>query len=165
MALLMANNKKIKNAHPKIFNGIKFKSQLEIMTYKILIEQGFSPTYEQKRFVIWEGFCPTIPFLTKNRFKRKNHNIKVLSPFTCKDERPIESITYTPDFTFNYNGKCIIVECKGMMNDVFPYKFKLFRQELEKDPNKQNIELWEIHTKKQLLECIEQLKSKDNEHF
>lgn len=157
-------NKKIKNAHPKEVNGIKFKSQLEIMTYKTLLEQGFNPAYEQEVFVIWKGFIPTIPFYSKNKFKRKNCHIEVLSPFTCKDGRALCDITYTPDFTFDYRDKHIILECKGMMNDVFPYKFKLFRKKLEQHPDKENIEIWEIYTKKQLLECIEHLKSERNEH-
>ena len=41
----MKQNKKIKNAHPKEYNHIKFKSQLEVMTYKTLFELGFNPQY------------------------------------------------------------------------------------------------------------------------
>lgn len=158
----MSENKKIRNAHPKEYNGIKFKSQLEVMTYKTLLQAEMNPQYEKQTFILFDGFIPSVPFYTKNSFKRKNHNIEVLSPATVKDKRPLTGITYTPDFTFDYNDKHIIVECKGMVNDVFPYKFKMFRALLEQSKDKDNIELWEIYTKKQLLECIEHLKQETN---
>lgn len=154
----MAENKKIKNATAKMYNGIKFKSLLEIMTYKTLIQYGFEPKYEDKTFVIWDGFIPHIPLYTKNSFKRKNKNIQVVSNKTILDNRPLLSITYTPDFIFEYNNKTIIVECKGMVNDVFPYKFKMFRKYLETEENYNNYIIWEIFTKQQLLECIKLLK-------
>ena len=158
----MIENKKIKNAHPKEYNGIKFRSQLEVMTYKTLFELGLNPQYEKEKYVLWDGFIPTVPFYTKNSFKRKNHNIEVLSPFTVKDRRPPTKISYTPDFTFDYKDKHIIIECKGMVNDVFPYKFKMFRKSLETLNNKDAIEVWEIFSKRQLLECIEHLKQNTN---
>ena len=34
----------------------------------------------------------------------------------------MESITYTPDFTFNHKGFFVIIEMKGGVNDVYPYK-------------------------------------------
>lgn len=154
----MKENKKIKNARPKEYNGIKFKSQLEVMTYKTLLENGFTPKYEEETYILWDGFIPTVPFYTKNSFKRKNHNIEVISPFTVKDKRPPSNISYTPDVTFDYKDKHIIIECKGIVNDVFPYKFKMFRKSLETLDNKDAVEVWEIFTKRQLLECIEHLK-------
>lgn len=160
----MTENKKIKNAHPKEYNGIKFKSRLEVMTYKTLIEYGFTPKYEKETFILWDGLIPSVPFYTKNKFKRKNRNIEIISDSTCKDNRPLGTITYTPDFTFTYNNKYIIIECKGMINDVFPYKFKLFRALLEKRDDKDNIEIWEIFSKKQLIECIEHLKEENNDN-
>lgn len=159
---MASSNKKIRNATPKEWNGIKFKSQLEVMTYKTLLQAGFNPSYEKETFILWEGFIPSVPFYTKNKFKRKNHNIEVTGSSTVKDKRPLTNITYTPDFTFKYNGKFIVVECKGLQNDVFPYKFKMFRKHLEQLENSDNIEVWEIFTKRQLLECIEQLKQKTN---
>ena len=156
----MKENKKIKNAHPKEYNHIKFKSQLEVMTYKTLFELGLNPQYEKEKYVLWDGFIPTVPFYTKNKFKRKDHRIEVISKTTCKDNRPLSDITYTPDITFDYNNKHIIVEVKGFANNIFPYKFKLFRWLLEQREDKDKFEVWEIHTKKQLLECLEQLKQK-----
>jgi len=158
----MIENKKIKNAHPKEYNGIKFRSQLEVTTYKTLIEYGFTPKYEEETFILWDGFIPSVPFYTKNKFKRKNHNIEVVSKFTCKDMRPLTSMIYTPDFTFDYKGKHIIIEVKGFSTDTFVYRFKMFRASLEKREDKDKIELWEIYTKRQLLECLEHLKQETN---
>jgi predicted nuclease of restriction endonuclease-like RecB superfamily len=149
-------NVKIINATPKTYNNIKFKSLAEVMVYKTLIQQGFSPQYEQETFIIWEGYKPTITFFTKNTFKRKNKNIEVVSKSTVKDNRNLTNITYTPDFTLMYNGIKVIIEVKGFQNDVFPYKFKMFRKHLESLEGK--YELWKIFTKKQLLECINHLK-------
>lgn len=153
-------NKKIKNASPLVYNGIKFKSRLEVMCYKTLLQEGFKPEYEKLTYVIWVGFVPKIPFYTKNRFKRKNKWIESLSKSTVKDSRILPSITYTPDFIVEYKGKTIVIEAKGRENDVFPYKFKIFRKYLEEDEfeRKKNYEIWEVFTKKQLLELIEKLK-------
>lgn len=152
-------NKKIINASPKDYDGIHFKSLAEVMVYKTLIQQGFSPLYEPQTFVIWEGFVPhKVPFYTGKKFKRKDYRVKKVGNKTSKDERPIDSITYTPDFIFEYNGKTIIVEVKGFENDVFPYKFKMFKKYLEELEDAENYELWEIFTKTQLIECINLLK-------
>lgn len=149
-------NKKIRNASLQVYDGIQFKSHLEVMTFKTLKEHNLFPEYEKKTFLLWEGFVPNTPFYTKNKFKRKNKNVKVLDNSTAIDNRPIQGITYTPDFVFEYNGRTIIVECKGIANDIFPYKFKMFRKHI--DNLKENYEIWEIFTKKQLLTCIEHLK-------
>ena len=158
----MSENKKIKNTHPKEYNGIKFRSQLEVTTYKTLIENGFTPKYEEETFILWDGFIPSVPFYTKNSFKRKNHNIEIVSKFTCKDMRPLTSMIYTPDFTFDYKGKHIIIEVKGFSTDTFVYRFKMFRASLEKREDKDKIELWEIYTKRQLLECLEHLNNESS---
>lgn len=152
-------NSKVKNATPKEYGGIKFKSVLEVSVYKTLLQEGFNPEYEKHTYVIWDGFVPTVPFYTKNKFKRKNKNIEVISPVIVKDNRPLDSITYTPDFVFKYGGKTIIVEVKGFENDVFPYKFKMFRYHIQDNHSLYgDCEIWEIFTKKQLLECINLLK-------
>jgi len=157
----MGINKKIKNASAKEYNGIKFKSTLEASIYKRLIQLGITPEYEKHTFVLWDGFVPTIPFYTKNVFKRKDYRIKVISLATVQDTRPLTSITYTPDFYFEYNGKKIVIEAKGFVNDVFPYKFKMFKGYLEQQPDKDSYEIWEIFTIKQLLECVNLLQHSD----
>lgn len=156
----MADNKKIRNASPNEYMGIRFKSKLETETYKSLLEHGLDPLYEKETYVLIDGFTPTVPFLTRNKFKKKDYRICTISGGTCVDGRPLSKMTYTPDFTFDYGGKHVIVEVKGAFNDVFPYKFKLFRKRLEERGDKDRFEVWEVHSKKQLLECIDYLKQK-----
>ena len=157
-------NKKVKGARVTEFDGIKFRSELEVRLYKTLLQEGFKPEYEKKTFHIWEGFLPKIPFYTKNHFKRKDKRIEILSKITVKDNRPLEDITYTPDFIIEYNDKTIIIEAKGSENDVFPYKFKIFRKYLEKNPieKEKNYEVWEVFSKRQLLELIKNLKKDES---
>ena len=111
----MGENKKIKNAKECTFNGITFKSQLEYNFYKTLRAAGLNPDYELMKFVLMEGFKPTVPFF--NRSKSKVFRL---------DMQKIRDITYTPDFTFMHKDKLIIIEAKGKENDVYTIKKKLF---------------------------------------
>ena len=142
----MAENKKIRNARESVFNGICFKSKVEESFYKTLVAAGLSPDYELTKFVLVEGFKPTVPFY--NRSKSKVFRM---------DMTKVRDITYTPDFTILYNDTLFIIEAKGIENDTFPLKKKLFRRLLE------SMEMpcvyFEVHTKKELLEVIKIIKS------
>lgn len=140
-------NKKIKNASPLEYDGISFKSKLEKMTYQTLKENNLPVEYEPKKFIIWEGFKPTVPFYNKDKTTRmlKLENKKIIDT------------TYTPDFTFEYNGHLIIIESKGVENDLYPLKKKMFRKWLEEHQPKSIF--FEIYTKKQLLQAIDTIKA------
>lgn len=142
----MIENKKIRNARESTFNGITFKSKLEESFYKTLMAAGLEPDYELTKFVLVEGFKPTVPFY--NRSKSKVFRM---------DMTKVRDITYTPDFTILYNDTLFIIEAKGIENDTFPLKKKLFRRLLE------SMEMpcvyFEVHTKKELLEVIKIIKS------
>lgn len=142
----MIENKKIKNARKIVFNGITFKSILEANFYKILLQAGFEVDYELMKFVIVEGFRPTIPFYNRSK-----------SGVFRKDMSKVRSITYTPDFTLTKDGILFIIEAKGRENDTFPLKKKLFRKLLE------SMEMpcvyFEVHTKKELLQVIDLIKN------
>jgi hypothetical protein len=148
-------NKKIKNTNKKVFNGIHFKSQLEVMVYKTLLQEGFNVQYEAQPYILWKGFKPTLPFFDQNKKTRllELKNTKIID------------IKYTPDFSFIYKDKLIFIEAKGKENDVFYIKKKLFRAYLEdKYFNKELKQFpmyFEIYTKKQLLQAIEIIKSYD----
>lgn len=148
-------NKKIKNTNKKVFNGIHFKSQLEVMVYKTLLQEGFNVQYEAQPYILWKGFKPTLPFFDQNKKTRllELKNTKIID------------IKYTPDFSFIYKDKLIFIEAKGKENDVFYIKKKLFRAYLEdKYCNKELKQFpmyFEIYTKKQLLQAIEIIKSYD----
>ena len=141
-------NKKVRNATAIEYNGIKFKSKLEAAFYKLLIEAGFEPQYEQRTYLLWKGYKPTIPFYTKDR---KTKLLKL-------EDTKLRNMTYTPDFTFNYNGRLIIIEAKGKENDTYPLKRKLFRGLLESVAS-DNPLFFEVFSQKQLLQAIEIIKS------
>ena len=144
-------NKKVKNATPLMYNGIQFKSTIEVMVYKTLLQYGFDAKYEYNTYTIWEGIKPTIPYYTRN--EEKEHILNM---------RKLVDITITPDFYIEYNNLKIIVEAKGFENDVFPYKFKMLRKWLESQPDKDRYLIFEIFTKKQLLEAIKIIKAYDS---
>ena len=133
-------NKKIRNATKTTESGIAFKSETEARIYKALIAEGFDPLYEKVTFTLSEKIRPTVPFF--NRIKG----------LLGLDMKPVQAITYTPDFTFEYNGILIVIEVKGFENDVFPVKRNLFRKHLE--TLSQPSMFFEVRTKKELLEAL-----------
>lgn len=141
------SNKKVLNAQPLTYKGIKFKSRLEVLVYTELIKAGFKPQYEPKTYVLWEGFKPTVPFYDVDKDTK---SLKL-------NEKKIIDIKYTPDFRFEYKGLNIYVEAKGKENDVYYIKKKLFRNYLEK--HEKNSMYFEVHTKKQIQQAIDILKS------
>ena len=69
-------------------------------------------------------------------------------------------IRYTPDFYFNYNGLDVYIEAKGIENDIFYIKKKMFIKYLDDvlvNTGKRSI-YFEVYTKKQLLQAIEIIK-------
>ena len=115
-------NAKVINATPCSYNGIDFKSKLEMNIYKAIESEGYIPLYEPITFTIWNGFKPRIPFYKKNKSSRK----------MALENTKIRDITYTPDIIFYAGTRMILVEVKpDYENDVFPYKKKLFRRFLE----------------------------------
>ena len=117
-----SENAKVINATPCSYNGIDFKSKLEMNIYKAIESEGYTPLYEPITFTIWNGFKPRIPFYKKNKSSRK----------MALENTKIRDITYTPDIIFYAGTRMILVEVKpDYENDVFPYKKKLFRRFLE----------------------------------
>lgn len=139
-------NKKIKNATPEEYNNIKFKSKLEVMAYKTLVQAGFEPKYEPYTYIIWKGFKPTVPFYTRCK------GINSLNLTKLRD------VTYTPDIYFEYKNLKIIMEIKGFQNELFGYKFKMFRKYIEDLEDNKDYLIFEIFTKRQLLEAIKVIK-------
>ena len=142
-------NKKIINASPLEYDGISFKSKLEKMAYQTLKEQGFPVLYEPRKFIIWEGFRPNVPFYNKD----------ASTGMLKMDSKKVIDISYTPDLMFEYNNHLIIIEMKGFENNTYPLKKKMFRKWLES--NYPNSIYFEIFTKKQLLQAINIIKNLD----
>lgn len=143
----MTVNKKIRNAQESNYDGIKFKSKVEVMVYKTLLQQGFKPFYEPTKYPIWRGFKPEVP--TYKPDKQGN--------LTLQNTKIID-ITYTPDFLFMGpdNKTVIIMEVKGFQNDTYPMKEKMFRGYLEDLLHKSNQStmFFQVKNKKQVLEAI-----------
>ncbi|HKL75079.1 MAG TPA: DUF1064 domain-containing protein [Halanaerobiales bacterium] len=100
MSKKKSKNKKVKNATPLFYDGIKFKSKLEVYCYNKLKENNIEAPYEENTFVI-------------------------IDAFVYNDEK-VRKMTYKPDFV----GKDFVIECKGKANDAFPLRWKIFKRYL-----------------------------------
>lgn len=148
-------NKKIRNATPLEYGGIQFKSVLEARVYKLFKENNFDITYEPTSFVLWEGYKPTIPFFDKNK---KTRQLEM-------NDKKIIDIRYTPDFVVKYESVIAFIEAKGMENDVFYIKKKLFRKLLEdrevvKDYHPMYFEVYTLGHVKQAMTFIKEYAKK-----
>lgn len=165
VCLKMKENKKIRNATVNISHKITFKSLLEKTIYNTLLEQGIEPQYEPKTFIIWEGFNPITPFYNKEtdsqKKKREELEGKKSSKMLVLKTSKIIPIRYTPDFYFKYNDIDIYIEAKGMENDVFYIKKKMFIKYLDDLQINKGIKsmYFEVYTKKQLLQAVEIIKN------
>lgn len=153
-------NNKIKNTTKIKFEGIEFKSKLEESTYNTLREFGFNPLYEPKTFILWKDYISNTPFYdieTKSQWKKRVREGGVKNRLLVKKTSKIQGIKYTPDFYFRYKNLDVYIETKGIENDVFYIKKKLFRAYLDKvleEKNQKSI-FFEVYTKVQLLQSIE----------
>ena len=146
-----SENKKIKNATPNEYDGIPFKSTFERSVYINLLKFGIKPKYEAMTFTFWKGLKPTVPFydLIKVRGKKEWRN--------GLNMKALQDMSYTPDFTFNYGKYLVLIEAKGIENDQFPIRKKLFRAYLE--TLDYPVVFAEIFTIKQLNEFMHELDS------
>ena len=148
---MIVENKKVKNAHDRWYNGIHFKSDLEVATYKELEKEGFNPEYEKHTYILQKSkLFPTQHYAP---FKDRKLHKQVWGLNKYK----IISVKYKPDFVFTINGKLIIVEVKGYANDRYPYQKKLFFRWLEE--HNPNSAFFEIHNQKQLKAAIDVIKN------
>lgn len=162
-------NKKIRNATQSISGGITFKSKLEKSIYDTLLEQGFNPKYEPITFVIWEGFRPTIPYYDRETNYQRDVRLATIGGSSAKmlvrKKARILNVQYTPDFYFKYNDLNVYIEAKGIENDVFYLKKKMFIKYLDDlylEKGEKSI-YFEVYTRKQLLQAIEIIKNYEQE--
>lgn len=119
---------KVRNATPNIYDGIKFRSKLETYTYKKLKEAGIDVEYESTHF-------------------------ELIPKFEYNGEK-VRAMTYLPDFV----GKNFIIECKGLVTDSFPLRWKIFKYYLKQE-NK-NYKLFLVRNQKQVDEMVNELSKK-----
>lgn len=117
---------RVRNATKVTKYGINFRSKLECYTYEAFMEARIPVKYEPKHF-------------------------ELLPHFEYLGEK-IRPITYLPDFI----GKNFVVECKGLMGDSFPLRYKLFKYYLKKHRSKKRCYLVRNH--KQVDEMIKDIK-------
>ena len=158
-------NKKIKNATKSNSDGINFKSQLERVVYNTLIQHEINVKYEPNTFTLWDGYTPITPYYDKETAK---HRMKRLaegedstpSTILVKKIGKVIGIRYTPDFYFKYKDLNVYIEAKGIENDVFYIKKKMFIKYLDDlfiKTGERSI-YFEVYTKKQLLQALEIIK-------
>lgn len=121
----MKTKGRVKNATAVDAYGLHFRSKLELYTYEAFTKVGIPVKYEPKHFTL----LPKFEYLGEK----------------------IRPITYLPDFI----GRGFIVECKGLMGDSFPLRFKLFKYYLKKHRSKYKCYLVRNH--KQVDEMIEDI--------
>ena len=126
----MNSKGKVKNATAVDAYGIHFRSKLELYTYEAFMKAGIPVKYEPKHFTL----LPKFTYLGEN----------------------IRAITYLPDFI----GRGFVVECKGLMGDSFPLRYKLFKYYLKRHHSKMRCYLVRNH--KQVDEMITELLSQKN---
>lgn len=117
---------RVRNATKVSKYGINFRSKLECYTYEAFMNAEIPVQYEPKHFTL----LPKFEYLNEK----------------------IRPITYLPDFI----GKDFIVECKGLMGDSFPLRYKLFKYYLKKHRSKKRCYLVRNH--KQVDEMIKDIK-------
>lgn len=156
-------NKKVKNATITQYKDITFKSKLESMVYKTLVDNGIEVEYEPSTIEVFGSFQPITPFYTKETNLQYHKRLKEdRSPkkLTLNMHKQ-KAITYCPDFYFRYNNIDVWVEAKGAINDVYPYKKKLFRAYLDNKYYSKGIKsmYFEVYSKAQVLQMINILKN------
>ena len=129
------NKGRVRNATKVDKYGLHFRSKLECYTYEAFTKAGISVKYEPKHFTL----LPKFSYLGEN----------------------IRAITYLPDFIGRYKNTSFVVECKGLMGDSFPLRYKLFKYYLKRHNSKMKCYLVRNH--KQVDEMITELLSQ-NDH-
>lgn len=115
----MAENKKVKNAQCVSYDGIDFKSRLELNCYRKLKDAGFEPSYEPVKYKL----------LASSKLKVGTVYAPRKKELICY--KSYRELSYTPDFEFYHNNVHIYYDAKGKPNDAYPLKKKLFLRYLE----------------------------------
>ena len=160
-------NKKIKNATMCKSGSISFKSKLEKTIYDTLLEHKIKVSYEPFTYTLWPSFMPITPFYDKEtnsqQKKRIDNGDNIKSKILKIKNATVLGTKYTPDFFFKYNDIDVYIEAKGIENEVFYIKKKLFRKYLDDKyiRDKQKSIYFEIYSKKHLLQVLNILKEYD----
>lgn len=133
----MKTKGRVKNATAVDAYGLHFRSKLELYTYEAFMKAGIPVKYEPKHFTL-------------------------LPKFEIFGEK-VRPITYLPDFIGRYKGRTFVVECKGLVGDAFPIRWKLFKYYLKRKRSKMRYYIVRNH--KQVDELIDSIKNGDLERY
>lgn len=121
-------NRKVKNATPTTYNGIRFRSKLEASFAKTMDELGIKYQYEPFKIEL----VPSFQYMGKT--------------IRCWD--------YIPDFVVFNN---IIIEAKGFPNNAWPYKKKMILKHIvDNDYKYEFYEVKTITQLKKLIDELKQ---------
>lgn len=152
---ILEENKKIKGAKEVIFDSIKFKSRLEMTCYRKFKEAGLDFSYESEKVILWEGFKPSsIQIYSPKKEGRGSYrgNLEL-------QEKKLLNITYTPDFIVTKDNYKIYLDVKGIPNDTYPIKKKLFLKILEERNDNYKYLFIEPHNIRQINQAIDLIKN------
>lgn len=124
---------RVRNATKVDKYGLHFRSKLECYTYEAFMKAGIPVKYEPKHFVL-------------------------LDKFEIFGEH-VRAITYLPDFIGKYKKRSFVIECKGLIGDSFPLRWKLFKHYLKRHNSKMRYYIVRNH--KQVDELVEKIKSQN----
>ena len=147
------SNSKVKNATACHYDGIDFKSKLEMFFYKYSKEVGIPFNYESYKTTLFEGVRLDGYLYQQNKSK----NIVL-------DTRKILNITYSPDFYRIHRNSLnedvlIVVETKGLKTTAYAIKKKLFLKKMNTTWGQRFyfFEPRNMHNCKQVIEIIKEL--------
>ena len=152
MAIRKKRNKgRVRNVTPLKIDGIQFKSKLEGYCYTQLKANKIPFKYEEERFTLIDPFTFTNDSFELGKvkgermFKKANPNIR--------------AITYLPDFIGEYKNQPFCIETKGLIQDSFILRWKLWKRHIQ--ANGLNYDLYMPRNRKQIDETINLIKSKN----
>lgn len=147
-------NKKVLNTQRFTIDDINMRSGLEVSFYKKLKKTDLKFFYEPDKFTLINGSKIVGVTILAPRHLGRGRYGKILE----KQTRALLKITYTPDFYIIKGKYHIYIDIKGMPNDVYPIKKKLFILYLmrEKQLNSNNEYIFiEPHSLRQMDEAID----------
>ena len=133
-------NKKVRNADPKVYKGIKFRSTFELKVYKELEEQKMNFEYEPEKALLLSGFKTVNPFFIDS-----------------VQGNSVRKMTYTPDFKVYIGPYKLYIEAKGYCTDRYIVKRKLFLDKIKDDSSAIFAEIHSIRALKNTLIKIRKL--------
>lgn len=149
-------NKKVKNAKTHEYDGVKFKSGLELFAYKTLKENDIPFTYQPDKTVLLASFKINFDCYEDIGKIYRDDSKKIIKSTKRFDKvDTVREISYTPDFACP-DGSWIM-ETKGFANDSFPLRWKMFKRILN-FAEFQGI-LMKPENQKEILECINIIKN------